>query len=66
MNGWLAILGQPATDDVDLTIGGLIVMTISVVLVLGLMIFCMGRILGEKRPTERHHTPLDIDTHDRD
>ena len=66
MNGWLAILGQTATGGVGLTTGGLVVMTVSVVLVLGLMIFCMSQILGEKSPTEHHHAPLDIDTRDRD
>jgi len=66
VNGLLTLLAQAASDHVGLTIGGAIVMTGSVVLVLGLMIFCMTRILREKRPTEHHHTPLDIDTHDRE
>ena len=38
----------------------------SIALVLGLMAFCMSRILGEKHPERRHHTPLEIDTHDTD
>lgn len=61
------VLGQilAATEDVRLTVGGAIIMTISVVLVLGLMIFCLARILREEHP-EHHHAPLDIDTHDRD
>ncbi len=66
VNGLLAMLAQAATDDVGLTVGGTVVMTCSIVLVLGLLIFCMTRILREKRPTEHHHAPLDIDTHDRE
>jgi hypothetical protein len=39
-------------------------MVLSILLVLGLTVFCLVRILGEKRPAEHHHAPLDIDTHD--
>jgi hypothetical protein len=60
------LIAQAATDEVTLTVGGAIVMTISVVLVLGLTIFCMSRILCEKRPAEHYHTPLDINTRDYD
>ncbi len=41
-------------------------MTVCIVLVLGLMLICMIRILREKQPTEHHHAPLDINTHDYD
>ena len=49
-----------------LTVGGWVVMIGCVTLVCGLMAFCFYRILGEPRPSEHHHAPLDIDTHDRD
>jgi hypothetical protein len=49
-----------------LTVGGIVVMAFSIVLVLGLLTFCMTRILGEQTPADHHHTPLDIDTHDYD
>ena len=41
-------------------------MTFSCVLVLGLLIFCLARILGEEHPETHHHAPLDIDTRDSD
>ena len=66
MNGMLVILGQIAPDEGGLTVTGTIIMTASVLLVLGLMVFCMTRILRETRPEEHHHAPLDIDTHDLD
>jgi hypothetical protein len=31
-----------------------------------LVVFCFYRVLRESSPTEHHHAPLDIDTHDRD
>jgi heme/copper-type cytochrome/quinol oxidase subunit 2 len=51
-------------QEVTLTIQGAVIMVLCVSLVLGLTIFCMSRILGEQRPQEHHHAPLDIDTHD--
>ncbi len=51
-------------EEGGLTFAGTIIMILSVGLVLGLAGFCMVRILAESRPTERHHMPLDIDTHD--
>jgi len=53
-------------EQVRLTAGGIIVMTFSCALVLGLLIFCLARILGEKHPETHHHAPLDIDTRDTD
>ncbi len=66
MNGMVAILGQTAAGEGGLTPAGIVIMTASVLLVLGLMVFCMTRILRETRPEEHHHAPLDIDTHDLD
>jgi hypothetical protein len=64
VNGLIAILGQTAGGEGGLTVGGAIIMVLSILLVLGLTVFCLARILGEKRPAEHHHAPLDIDTHD--
>ncbi|MBU0716873.1 MAG: hypothetical protein KJ749_01385 [Planctomycetes bacterium] len=58
------ILGA-ASNDVELTAAGAAIMAGSVLLVVGLLTFCMRRILTEKHP-EKHHAPLDIDTHDLD
>ncbi len=33
-------------------------------LVCALCVFCFWKILTEPKPSEHHHTPLDIDTHD--
>ncbi|MFQ6048098.1 MAG: hypothetical protein ACE5K7_01890 [Phycisphaerae bacterium] len=60
MSDLLALLGQEGR----LTIGGAIVMTLSVGFVLALVIFCVLRIFREPRPEQRMHAPLDIDTHD--
>lgn len=49
-----------------LTAGGCAVMIGCIALVCGLMAFCFYRILHEARPSEHHHAPLDIDTHDRE
>ena len=51
-------------EEVTLTTQGAVIMVICVSLVLGLTVFCMSRILGEQRPQEHHHAPLDIDTQD--
>jgi hypothetical protein len=50
----------------ELSIPGVILMTICVGLVLLLCVFCFWRILRESTPSEHHHAPLDIDTHDAD
>ena len=49
-----------------LTPSGWTVMIACIGLVCGLVVFCFYRILREPRPSEHHHAPLDIDTHDRD
>ena len=59
------LLATTVTNQVQLTVGGAIIMTVCILLVLGLMGFCMVRILREKEP-ERHHAPLEINTHDLD
>ncbi len=66
MNGLVTMVGQAATDDGGLTTAGAVVMTCSILLVLGLVLFCMSRILREKHPAEHHHAPLDIDKQDLD
>ncbi len=62
----LAILLAQNGEPVGLTTGGIVVMTFSCVLVLGLLVFCLARILGEEHPETHHHAPLDIDTRDTD
>ena len=61
--GWLA---QAAIDGTRLSVGGVIVMSASIAMVLGLSAFCIVRILAEKKPSDHHHAPLDIDTKDLD
>ena len=62
----MLLLGQTSNDQPGLTVGGMIIMVCSIGLVLALSGFCMVKILGEQKPTEHHHAPLDIDTHDLD
>ena len=62
----MLVLGQTASDQPGLTVGGIIIMACSILMVLALSAFCMAKILGEQKPTEHHHAPLDIDTHDLD
>jgi hypothetical protein len=57
---------QDAAASGGLTAGGLVVMSVSILLVLALTIFCLARILRESHPEEHHHAPLDIDTGDED
>ncbi|MGD2110860.1 MAG: hypothetical protein PVI86_15890 [Phycisphaerae bacterium] len=66
MNDMPQLIAQAPAEEVTLTVGGIVVMAFSIVLVLGLLTFCMTRILGEQTPADHHHTPLDIDTHDYD
>lgn len=65
MQTTITMLASTVDDNVQLTAGGAIVMMVSVLLVVGLMTFCMAHILREKRP-EKHHAPLEIDTRDLD
>ena len=44
--------------------GGRIMLIGCIGLVLSLCAFCFWKILTEPKPSEHHHTPLDIDTHD--
>ncbi len=60
------VLAQTAGAEDTLTVGGAVIMTLSVVLVVGLNVFCMSRILRGQRRSEHHHAPPDIDTHDAD
>jgi len=61
-----ALMAEAQAEQVALTVGGAIIMTLSIALVLGLNVFCMARILRETKPGEHLHAPLDIDTHDLD
>jgi len=63
MNATAHLLAQNG-ESIALNAGGIVVMTFSCALVLGLLIFCLVRILGEGHPETHHHAPLDIDTHD--
>ncbi|RJP40654.1 MAG: hypothetical protein C4547_02290 [Phycisphaerales bacterium] len=61
----ISLLAQMAPVE-GLTFGGAAVMACSFLIVGGLSAFCLYRILRESTPAEHHHTPLDIDTQDRD
>ncbi|MEE9296845.1 MAG: hypothetical protein V3W34_18020 [Phycisphaerae bacterium] len=63
MNTW-RLLAQSAESNVSLEPAGMVVMALSILIVCGLTVFCIVRILGERSPSEHHHVPLDIDTHD--
>jgi len=63
MNATANLLAQNG-EPVALTTGGIVVMTFSCLLVVGLLIFCLAKILGERHPETHHHAPLDIDTRD--
>jgi hypothetical protein len=58
-------LAATTEETVQLTVGGAMIMTVSVLLVLGLNVFCLTRILRDQ-DSRRHHAPLDIDTRDRE
>ncbi|MEQ8762677.1 MAG: hypothetical protein RL885_02035 [Planctomycetota bacterium] len=45
---------------------GIAMMAISFTLVIGLVIFCITKVMSESKPTEHVHGPLDIDTKDTD
>ena len=59
----LATLLQTGVPQ-GLSTGGLIMLIGSVTIVCGLCAFCTYRILTEAQPSEHHHAPLDINTHD--
>ena len=59
------LLGQVAPDAVRLNASGMTIMALSIVGVLGLLGFCLYRMLRGSHP-ERLHAPLEIDTHDTD
>ncbi len=62
----LLILAQsPDPGAMTLTLSGALVMGLSILLVLVLCGFCLGRILSERHPESHHHAPLDIETGDR-
>ncbi len=60
----LPVVAQSGVPTVELEPAGMVVMTLSVLLVCGLTIYCAVKILGDKSPSEHHHAPLDIDTRD--
>ncbi|MFQ5414037.1 MAG: hypothetical protein ACE5E6_06220 [Phycisphaerae bacterium] len=57
---------QAGGDAGGLTVGGVVMMTVSVGFVLVLTVFCLIRILREPAPETHHHALLDIDTKDLD
>jgi hypothetical protein len=65
MSEAISVLAQ-GDPTVELNAGGVVVMTLSVLLVMGLLIFCLSKILREPHPETHHHAPLDIDTKSRD
>lgn len=54
------------TELQNLTGAGAAVMATCIGLVLALCAFCLWRLTRSARTAERHHVPLDIDTHDFD
>ena len=66
MNELLLILAQVEAEPVGLTIGGGIIMTLSTLLVIGLLIFCMTRVLRGNHSEDPYHSPLDADPLDSD
>jgi hypothetical protein len=61
---WLLAQEAGGETVTGLSAAGATIMTLSVAMVLGLCAFCFWRILREPTPSEHHHVPLDIDTHD--
>ena len=61
-----ALLAQAAGENGGLNLGGMLMLAMSVLLVCGLVVFCVVRIMREDAPTDHLHAPLDIDTHDSD
>ncbi len=64
MNTLAQVAAQTAGEPVTLTAAGVVMMTLCVALVLGLNVFCLVCMLRAPQPSEHHHAPLDIDTHD--
>lgn len=64
MSTWLLLTAETTAPD-GLNAAGAVMMTVSIVVVLALVGFCLRRILRESKPSDRLHAPLDIDTHDR-
>ena len=60
------ILSMTPEHVQNLNAGGWAVMIGCVGLVLAMCVFCFRRVMREPSPSERHHAPLDIDTHDTD
>ena len=49
-----------------MTIGGLILLILSVGFVTWLTVFCFWRVLRTRHTQDHLHAPLEIDTHDKD
>jgi len=58
--------GTLLAQSPGLNAGGWTVMIACIGFVCGLCVYCFWRILREPAPSEHHHAPLDIDTHDQD
>jgi hypothetical protein len=53
-------------DPQGLNTGGWAMMVLSISVVLALSTFCMYRMFRGPQPSQHHHAPLEIDTHDLD
>ena len=60
MSAWVTVLAQAP----GLNAGGWVMLIGCIGLVCTLCSFCFWKILTEQEPSQHHHTPLDIDTHD--
>ena len=64
MTAFTILVAQSAESTVKLEPAGIVMMVICVSLVCGLSLFCIMRLFSSRAPSEHHHVPLDIDTHD--
>ncbi len=58
------LIAASAPQYSGLNAGGWTVLVFCITLVCGLVAFCYYRLLREPKPSQHHHAPLDIDTHD--
>ena len=59
-----SMLAQAGREAVKLTVGGATIMTLSIAMVVGLLVFCMYRVLRSQGTAERLHAPQEIETDD--
>ncbi len=58
------IIAQAGTEEISLTTAGAAIMTLSILLVMGLLVFCMYRILHSSAPAERKSASQEMETAD--